>query len=168
MIPFLPTLANSDPWLTTNSFCSESSSTLTSMPWGEILCASSLAWGGDSWRSRLCQGGPWDGLTYIKVMAYLRVILCLHSDWMFVHIFRSSLIIQSEQNNCVSKLHQICRRPSLITSSLWPRWKMPQLPSCWKITLKYIFLTMMVPRRPRSWWQHSSQCHEDYSWDRRQ
>ena len=35
MIPFLPTLANSDPWLTTNSFCSESSSTLTSMPWGK-------------------------------------------------------------------------------------------------------------------------------------
>ena len=42
MIPFLPTLANSDPWLTTNSFCSESSSTLTSMPWGERLGATSF------------------------------------------------------------------------------------------------------------------------------
>ena len=168
MIPFLPTLANSDPWLTTNSFCSESSSTLTSMPWGERLCATFLAWGGGSWRSWLGQGGPCDDLTYIKVMAYLRVILCLHGDWMFVHIFRSSLIIQSEQNNCVSKLHHVCRRPNSITSSLWPRWKMPQLPSCWKITLKYIFLTMMVPSRPRSWWQHNSQCHEDYSWDLRQ
>ena len=85
MIPFLPTLANSDPWDTTNSFCSESSRIFTSMP---------------------CGGSPFNQLyggKDFKLYLHLWVVLGLHSDWVFVHILRTSLIVQSWEQNRFEK-----------------------------------------------------------------
>ena len=158
MIPFLPTLANSDPWLTTNSFCSESSSTLTSMPWGGKDYVHHL-WPEDKVKVDLA--------TALLISKYGLTLGSYSAFTVTGCLYTSSDPPSSSSLSKIIVFH-VWRRSNSITSSLWPRWKMPQLPSCWKITLKYIFLTMKVPRRPRPWWQHSSQCHEEYFWDLRQ